>query len=246
MKKRVIAINSSKRKRNTYGLLEQMSKQLKENNIDVDIVNLFDYDIRPCIGCEHCLRKGSCNINDEGELLMKKLTEYDGIILSSPVYMGNISGQLKVFIDRTCRWFHRPEIVGKPTLFVTTTAASGIRDTFKSLETVAIQWGAFPTDYISRNTKNMTKPVSDKEYKKFLIHLFLPREKYKLSMKQVMHFQVQKVLAEKILKIDRVYWEKEGWLNTRYFYNAKTSPISKGMGNLLYFILNKRVENKQE
>jgi len=242
MRKKVIAINSSKRKRNTYGLLEQIKSQLHQKNVDVDIVNLFDYDIKPCLGCEVCLRKGNCNIKDDGELLMKKLTEYDGVILSSPVYMGNISGQLKVFIDRTCRWFHRPEMVGKPTLLIATTAASGIKDTFRSLETVAVQWGAFPADSISRNAKNMSQRVNDKEYKKFLSYMFIPKEKYKPSMKQVMHFQVQKVLAEKILLIDKIYWEKQGWLKRGYFYNSKASPITKRMGNLLYFILNKRVK----
>jgi multimeric flavodoxin WrbA len=41
-------------------------------------------------------------------------------ILSSPIYMGGVSGKLKVFIDRTRKWFHRPELIGKPVLFAAT------------------------------------------------------------------------------------------------------------------------------
>ena len=241
-KKKVLAINSSKRKQNTYGLLEQLQKQLYEKNIEVELLNLFDYDIQACTGCEICLREGRCILRDQGEDLMEKLTEYDGLILSTPVYMGNISGKLKVFVDRTCRWFHRPELIGVPTLFATTTAASGIKDTFKSLETIAIQWGAFPTDRIARKSKDLYKAIDEIEYKAFVKHLTMPREKYRPSTRQMIHFQVQKVLAEKILRIDKDYWEEHQWLNKSYFYDTKASLLSRGMGFLVYKILSKRIK----
>lgn len=240
-KKKVLAINSSKRKKNTYGLLEQMKNQLGEKNIEVEILNLFDYEIQECSGCEICLTKGTCILKDQAEELMNKLREYDGLILSTPVYMGNISGKLKVFVDRTCRWFHRPELIGIPVLFVTTTAASGIKDTFRSLETVAIQWGAFPTDGISRKSKDLYRAIDEKEYKQFLKHIAMPREKYRPSTRQMIHFQVQKVLAEKILLIDRDYWEEQQWLNKNYFYDARASLLSRSMAFLVYKILSKRI-----
>lgn len=51
---KVIAINSSSRKMNTYKIIVQVKEILRDNNIDVEIINLFDYDIKACIGCEHC------------------------------------------------------------------------------------------------------------------------------------------------------------------------------------------------
>jgi multimeric flavodoxin WrbA len=113
--KKVIAINSSRRKKNTYNILQQIKARLTED-IQVDIINLSDYQIKECVGCENCIRKGTCHINDDAEALMRKLTEYDGIIIGTPIYMNNISGTLKVFVDRTCRWLHRPELVAKPIL----------------------------------------------------------------------------------------------------------------------------------
>jgi len=242
MSKKIIAINSSKRKRNTHHLLEQLQKQLKEKDIEVEIINLFEYNIQECIGCEVCLTKGDCSLKDDHSQLMKKLTQYDGLVLSTPVYMGNVSGKLKVFVDRTCKWFHRPELVGKPVLSIATTSASGLGDTFKSLESVAIQWGAFPTDRIARQVKNLNKPLEEKEYKVFLKHLNQPKEKYKPSMKQVIHFQVQKVLAEKVLTIDKDYWQQQGWIEKGYFYDSKAPLITKGFGNLFYRFLSSRVK----
>ena len=72
---------------------------------------------------------------------MKKMIDSSGIILSSPIYVGTISGKLKTMIDRTCRWYHRPEIAGKPTLFVATTDATGIKETKKCFENIAVEWG---------------------------------------------------------------------------------------------------------
>jgi multimeric flavodoxin WrbA len=129
MYKKVIAINSSKRKRNTYGILEKLKEEFKQRSIEVDIINLFDYEIKECIGCEACLRGNTCPHKDDVSLLMGKLKEYDGIIIGSPIYMGGVSGKLKVLIDRTCKWFHRPELEGKPVLVVSTTAASGLKET---------------------------------------------------------------------------------------------------------------------
>lgn len=55
---KIIAINSSKRKMNTYGVIEQVKKILNNNDINVEIINLFDYDIKSCLGCENCLIPG--------------------------------------------------------------------------------------------------------------------------------------------------------------------------------------------
>lgn len=55
--KKVLAINSSVRKNNTYNLLKKIEKKLGEKNIILDIINLADYNISECIGCELCITK---------------------------------------------------------------------------------------------------------------------------------------------------------------------------------------------
>ena len=246
MMKKVTAINSSKRKKNTYGILEKLQEQLKKEKIEVEIINLFDYEIKECYGCEQCLRVGKCHINDDMDLLMDKLRTSDGIIISTPVYMGGISGKLKVFIDRTCRWFHRPELVGVPGLIVATTAASGLKDTFKSLEKLLIQWAAFPTGTIGRTANTLKKPVEQKEYINFINHLFMKKEDYKPTLNQLIMFQVQKVLATKILDLDKEYWEEKDWINNNYFFKCNISQVKRGASKSFYKILNKKVKKVGE
>lgn len=241
MIKRVLAINSSRRKMNTYGILEQLKNELEQRDIIVDIINLFDYNIKECLGCEQCLRGKLCIHKDDVNSLMEKLKEYDGIILSSPIYMGGVSGKLKVFIDRTCRWFHRPELVGMPALIVATTAASGLKETIKFLEKTSIQWGAFPTGSIGRTVNTLGNSIEIKEYDNFLKHLFMDKKKYKPKVNQLIFFQVQKVLAEKILTIDKEYWETQKWIDKLFYFDCSISPINKGIAKSFYGMLSKKV-----
>jgi multimeric flavodoxin WrbA len=231
---------------NTYRILENLKSELKQKNIEVDIINLFDYEIKECIGCEQCLRGRVCPHKDNVRLLMEKLKQYDGIILSSPIYMGGVSGKLKVFIDRTCRWFHRPELVGKPVLFAATTSASGLKDTFEFLEKTVIHWGAFPCGSISRTVRNLKKPVELKEYDDFVKHLFMDKSAYSPKLNQLMFFQVQKVLAEKILQVDKEYWEAKNWNDKLFYFDCSINVINGNIAKRFYKMLSKKVVKVEE
>ncbi|MCT4688938.1 flavodoxin family protein [Vallitalea sp.] len=242
MNKKVLAINSSKRKRNTYGLLIDIKDQLKKINIEVEIINLHDYNIEICTGCESCILKDKCFLDDDMDMLMNKLQQYDGIILSTPIYLNNISGKLKIFIDRTCRWVHRPAITGIPIMNVVTTSFSGIYNTLKYMDNVAIQWGAFPTDNISRKVTTIEDKVQPKEYKNFVKHIMMDKKLYKPSIQQLIYFSVSKVLAQKVIKRDSKYWEEKDWLSKKYFYDAKINIFKKIIANKFYRMIYKKVK----
>jgi multimeric flavodoxin WrbA len=241
MSKKVIAINSSRRKKNTYSLLERLKDELKHQDIDMDIINLFDYEIRECLGCEQCLRGKVCPHKDDMHLLMEKLKEYDGIILSSPIYMGGVNGKLKIFIDRTCKWFHRPELIGKPVFLVATTAASGLKETLKYLEKTAVQWGAFPSGGLGRTVSSLNSPIQPKEYQNFVKHLFMEKKNYSPSFNQLIFFQVQKVLAEKILTIDKEYWESKNWRSKLFYFDCRINITKRGIAKGFYKMLSRKV-----
>ncbi len=116
--KKVIAISSSGRKRNTYRLIESTREMLKEAGIEVEIIHLADIDIKDCRGCDACILTDRCPVKDKVPDVLNQMQAADGIILTSPVYMASVSGQLKRLMDRTCRWYHRPALVGKPVLFI--------------------------------------------------------------------------------------------------------------------------------
>lgn len=250
VRKKVIAINSSKRRMNTYNILIDLAEKLKNKNIDLEIIDLFDYKTNSCLGCEVCIRGKDCPLKDDTEIIIKKLKDSDGIILSSPVYMSNVSGKLKTFLDRTCKWFHRPELIGKSAMVVSTTAASDLKTTLKYLEKASTHWGLHVVSKIGRTVSNQNEEREEKEFMKFVSHMFMTNTQYKPSLKQLIYFQVQKVLALKVLEVDRLYWEERNWDSKIFFYDSKISLInrfiSKAFYNMLYLKINKAEEiNKQ-
>ncbi|MBU3190033.1 flavodoxin family protein [Clostridium bowmanii] len=237
----VIAINSSNRKMNTYELIVQVKEILKNNNINVEIINLFDYDIKTCIGCEHCLVKGGCVLNDQVSDVMEKIKLSDGIILTSPVYMENVSGMLKTFFDRTCMWFHRPVIYGKPVLLISTTKGSGLKPTLKYLERVVIQWGGFNVGKIGRTIRTIDNKITESECDNFIGHLNMKKENYKPSLSALINFQVQKVLAYKLIGLDSEYWKEKGWNADSYYFECRINIFKKLIATSFGKFLNKVV-----
>lgn len=239
----IIAINSSKRKINTYKIIFEVKEILNNEEINVEIINLFDYNIESCIGCEICINKDKCIFDDDVFKLMNKMKSSDGIILTSPVYMENISGKLKVLLDRTCKWFHRPELYGKPILVVATTKGSGLKYTLDYLDKVVIQWGGMNSGSIGRNIRNIDKKVVKDECKEFIDHIKMDKKFFKPSLKALIHFQTQKVLAKKIGCLDSDYWNDKAWTKELYYFKCNIilykRLIATGFGSFLDKVINK-------
>jgi hypothetical protein len=75
--------------------------------VRVELLRLHDLTIKPCSGCESCVRDvinggmGECVIKDDGmPFLLEKFSECDGIIYSYPVYYLCPPGMLRSVNDR--------------------------------------------------------------------------------------------------------------------------------------------------
>ncbi|MBM7560232.1 flavodoxin family protein [Marinitoga litoralis] len=237
---KIVAINSSMRKGRTYELLTNIGKKL---DYDFEIINIKDYKINYCLGCEVCIKKDYCVINDDVEKLKEKLINADGIIISTPVYIENISGTLKTFFDRNCKWVHRSELIGKPVLLVSTTAGSGLKDVLDYLESVVISWGMKPCGKIGRKIQEK-KDVSSEELQLFIDSIEGRAKKEKISLSRLIRFQVQKAMSTNLLDLDKNFWKKNGLINKSYFYeeNTKINPISKFISNEFGIFLSKKIQ----
>lgn len=81
---------------------EALAGATETSEVDAETIHLGSYKIEPCRACEVCPPKNKlCIIDDDMQKLYDKLIEADALVIGSPVYFGDVSGQLKVFIDRT-------------------------------------------------------------------------------------------------------------------------------------------------
>lgn len=99
---KILAINGSHRAgQNTAKLLSLALEETQARGAETELVELSELNIEYCSGCNRCLGKPMCSIDDDMTQLKEKMLEADGIILGSPDYFSNVTARTKCFIDRT-------------------------------------------------------------------------------------------------------------------------------------------------
>lgn len=103
---KIIAFNGSPRKKwNTATLLGQALDGAASQGAETELVHLYDLNFKGCISCFACKLKGGksygkCRVEDELRPLLKRVEETDAIILGSPIYFGNVSGEMRSLMER--------------------------------------------------------------------------------------------------------------------------------------------------
>ncbi len=100
---------------------------------------LRDVELEQCQGCYTCFARGEeyCSLKDDASLLEKKMQDADGVIFATPVYGFQVSGLMKVFIDRHSYIFHRPRFFRQKALILTTAGWGGIKEVLNYFDIVA-------------------------------------------------------------------------------------------------------------
>ncbi|MCQ1536922.1 flavodoxin family protein [Methanosarcina sp. KYL-1] len=98
----ILGISGSPRKgQNCEKMIETALELAKERGFETDIIFLSSAELAPCKACGACREKDSCVIEDDMEEAYEKMRKADGILVASPVYMGNYPAQLKALFDRS-------------------------------------------------------------------------------------------------------------------------------------------------
>lgn len=238
----VIALVGSRRRKNTWALAESLRPALDAAGFRLVLESIHDHDIKPCVGCHRCVEGGECSLRDGTKALMSTLRDAAGVVLASPVYMCGVSGSLKQFIDRTAAWFHRPELTGKPAMALVTTAGSYQRETLSYLSTVAMHWGLMYAGGATRDAGSMGRPLEARETDRFIRALEGGPAAFAPSLRQLALFQVQKVLALKILPVDAAFWRAKGWDRGHFYVECRLPPWKRLVSGAFYRLLHARIK----
>ncbi|MGB5823950.1 MAG: flavodoxin family protein [Proteocatella sp.] len=109
---KILGICGSSRKRgNTASIIGRILEGAKSANeaTETELIFLNDYDLKSCTGCEGCAKSFSCVIRDDYAKIIEKFDEADAIVIGSPTYWYNVTGQMKLFIDRCYSLISYPE-----------------------------------------------------------------------------------------------------------------------------------------
>ncbi len=97
----VLMINGSPHaKGNTSVALKEMEHVFAREGIETETVCIGNQDIRGCIACYSCRKKGQCVFDDEVNRLALKFEAADGLVIASPVYYASANATLIACLDR--------------------------------------------------------------------------------------------------------------------------------------------------
>ena len=105
--KKIIIIDGGPRKNfNTASMLQKFAEGATSvsDKIEVKTVRLYGLDYKGCMSCMACKIKGKasnvCKFKDALTPVLEEIAEADGLILGSPIYFGQITGQMRTFLER--------------------------------------------------------------------------------------------------------------------------------------------------
>jgi multimeric flavodoxin WrbA len=106
---KVLAINGSARKKgNSAAMLKNAVKGAKNAGAETKLVNLYALNYKGCTGCQKCKLLGGksfgrCALRDDLSPVLEDAIASDVLLLASPVYFNDVTGELRSFLERL--WF---------------------------------------------------------------------------------------------------------------------------------------------
>lgn len=130
-KKITLIVGSPRKSRSCNFLIEQSIEGIKSisNDFEINKIQIADYQLTPCTGCDKCLRPpNDCPLAEEDDT--KKIEDIllgsAAILIAAPNYFGSVSSHIKVLIDRSRPWKMKNYLL-KDVIFAPL-AATGLRN----------------------------------------------------------------------------------------------------------------------
>ncbi len=102
----VIALNGSPRKAwNTGTMLQNALDGAESVGARTKMVHLYDLTYQGCTSCFSCKKKGNtcaglCAMEDDLTEVLAEILECDVLLLGSPIYFGDVTGEMRSFVER--------------------------------------------------------------------------------------------------------------------------------------------------
>jgi multimeric flavodoxin WrbA len=243
---KVTAFVGSARKKHTYQTTELFMQKLKAlGDVECEIVRLSDYNLKICRGCIVCFDEGEelCQLKDDRDYLIDKMKNSDGVVFATPNYSFDLSGLMKVFLDRLGYIFHRPCFFGKTSTCIVT---QGIYRGSKIVKYFNFIGGGLGFNVVKGSCIYSLEPMTEKGRKKidklidrhgrkFYAQL-IKKEYPSPSLLGLAAFRMGRTSRKKMLKEDHKdyrHFKEKGWFESDYYYPVRLNPIKKLFGKLL-------------
>jgi len=230
-------IGSYRKKGNTARIVQMIEARMRalaaQQNVPLEWETLFlgDMDIRPCRGCRVCFDRGedACPLKDDIPLIRVKMESADGLLLASPVYVDDVSGLVKTWMDRLAYLCHRPAMGGKCAYPLATVGGGATGHTLRTMNAALLTWGYHLVGQTGLKMGALAsaeelpryQPAADKAADR-LFRAVAGQQALNPAFVSLLAFKVQQLAwqREPPGSFDHTWWQDQGWLDpacTFYF-----------------------------
>lgn len=158
LRKKVVGMSGSPR-RGGYSdlLLDSALAGAASEGCLTEKIFLNDIRFKPCQDCGGCRANGICILDDGLRPVYRKLETADVVIVSSPVFFGSVSAQLKMMVDRAqCLWVRKYILggikvaSGRKGIFLCTAGRDDTRPFRNASEIIGIFFKILDIEYAGR------------------------------------------------------------------------------------------------
>lgn len=185
------------------------------NDVKCERIFLYEQKIAFCRGCRLCFDKGEqeCPMKDDLLPILEKIQKSDALIIGSPVYVEDVSGSIKNWIDRMAFNSHRPVFSGKPALIFTTSGVGSSSHAIRTMKTALNTWGFNVVGQLKFEGKNKKKNAEvgiEKACQKFH-RAICNQDNFKPAFNSLLFFKVQQSYWQKQKEetFDVLFWQKK-------------------------------------
>lgn len=198
---KILVIFGSYRKGNSYLVTQLFQTTLQKlADYEFEYVYLSEINLKTCKGCHVCLFHGEekCPLNDDSAYIFSKMLEAKGIVFVSPVYVSQVTGLMKNYIDRFSFLCHRPQLYFQHSLLISTAGFMGLKSVLKYLESVSLMWGMRSVTKLGIITPPDKKNEEIRDDNKIIkaaqqFHNKMRSKKWSPKLSQLIQFRAQKV-----------------------------------------------------
>lgn len=251
----ILIIHGSPRRGNTWNIVNRVKEKINEKiDVDYEIIELSKMKIPMCTGCFNCILKSEekCPHYESIKYINNKIDWCDAMIITSPVYSLQVSGQLKNFIDHMSYNFHRPKYFNKKALIITTTAGVNAKEISNYIKEVLTFWGINTTYKLPIVYRNAKLEIYDKQIDKVLSEFIdtLKNNTFKSpTFKTIASYNVFRSMSINLYtkgNPDYDYWKNSELYKYPYHPDIKIGMIKSIFGNTLYKVVSKRMKNNKD
>jgi multimeric flavodoxin WrbA len=249
--KKITAFVGSARKKHTYNAavrlldtVQELSKAGGTGELATEVVRLSDHRLEVCRGCKLCCDKGEelCPLKDDRDILLEKMAASDGVVFATPNYSFQVSGLMKMFLDRLGFAFHRPRFFGKT---YTNIVAQGVYGGKKIVDYLDFVGTGLGFNTVKGSCIMTLEPMTEKQQAKIDRTLAAQAKRYYARLVKpaypaptLMELMLFRMARTKIrLELDDSfrdysYYRDKGWFESDFYYLTSLGPLKRGAGRL--------------